>query len=52
MVLNHGDLSELNVLVDPLTGRLTSVINWAKAKICPFGISLWGLENILGSMNH
>ncbi|GAB0139111.1 hypothetical protein EsDP_00007326 [Epichloe bromicola] len=51
MVLNHGDLSELNVLVDPLTGRLTGVIDWAEAKICPFGISLWGLENILGTMN-
>ncbi|KAL3587855.1 hypothetical protein FPOAC2_13754 [Fusarium poae] len=51
MVLNHGDLSEMNILVDPLTGRITGVIDWAEAKICPFGISLWGLENILGSMD-
>lgn len=51
IVLNHGDLSEINVLVDPLTGRITGVIDWAEAKICPLGISLWGLENVLGSMN-
>ncbi|KND87491.1 hypothetical protein TOPH_07899 [Tolypocladium ophioglossoides CBS 100239] len=51
MVLNHGDLSEMNILVDPSTGHITGVIDWAEAKICPFGISLWGLENVLGSMN-
>lgn len=51
MVLNHGDLCEMNVLVDPTTGHITGIIDWAEAKICPFGISLLGLENVLGSMN-
>lgn len=52
LALNHGDLSEMNILVDPSTGHITGVIDWAEAKICPFGISLWGLENVLGSMNQ
>lgn len=52
MVLTHGDLSsEMNILVDPSTGHITGVIDWAEAKIGPFGVSLWGLENVLGSMN-
>ena len=51
MALNHGDLSEMNILVDPDTGHITGIIDWVKAKVCPFGIPLWGLENILGNMN-
>ncbi|KAJ5898118.1 hypothetical protein N7504_008406 [Penicillium tannophilum] len=51
MVLNHGDLCGMNFLVDPHTGHLNGVIDWAEAQICPFGISLWGLENILGTMD-
>lgn len=51
MVLNHGDLCGMNFLVDPSTGHLTGVIDWAEAQICPFGMSLWGLENILGTMD-
>lgn len=51
LALNHGDLSGMNILVDPNTGHITGVIDWAEATICPFGISLWGLENFLGSMN-
>lgn len=52
LALNHGDLSEMNILVDPSTGHITGVIDWAEAKVSPFGISLWGLENVLGSMNQ
>ncbi|KAJ5745824.1 hypothetical protein N7520_011006 [Penicillium odoratum] len=51
MVLLHGDLAETNILVDHNTSHLTGVIDWAEAKICPFGLSLWGLENILATMN-
>ncbi|KAJ5653781.1 hypothetical protein N7490_000784 [Penicillium lividum] len=40
MVLNHGDLSETNIFVDHNTGHLTGVIDWAEAKMCPFGFSL------------
>lgn len=52
LALNHGDLSEMNILVHPGTGHITGVIDWAEATISPFGISLWGLENVLGSMNE
>lgn len=51
MVLSYGDLSELNILVDPSNGHITGLIDWAEAAISPLGISLWGLENLLGSMN-
>ncbi|KAF1966825.1 hypothetical protein BU23DRAFT_517258 [Bimuria novae-zelandiae CBS 107.79] len=51
-VLTHGDLCEMNFLVDPETGHLTGVIDWAEAGILPFGCALWGLENILGFMDR
>lgn len=48
---NHGDLSGLNVFVDPSTGNITGTIDWAEATICPFEIFLWGLENFLAFMD-
>jgi hypothetical protein len=51
-VLTHGDLSEMNFLVDSETGHLTGVIDWAEAGILLFGCALWGLENILGFMDR
>lgn len=50
-VLSHQDLCEMNILIDPETGRITGIIDWAEARISPFGFSLWGFENILGYMN-
>jgi hypothetical protein len=47
-VLTHSDLSNMNILVDPDSGHLTGVVDWADASIEPFGIALWGLESILG----
>ena len=41
----------MNVLVEPCAGHITGISDSAEAKICLFGISLWGLENILGTMN-
>jgi hypothetical protein len=38
----------MNIFVDPNTRHMTGIINWAKARILLFGISLWGFENILG----
>lgn len=46
--LCHGDLNDMNLLVDEETGDLTGVIDWAEASIQPFGLSLWGLETLLG----
>ncbi|KAK8121776.1 hypothetical protein PG984_010446 [Apiospora sp. TS-2023a] len=47
-VLNHGDLYDSNILVDKDDGRITGIIDWTEAEISPFGLSLWGLESILG----
>ncbi|KAK7424770.1 hypothetical protein QQX98_000353 [Neonectria punicea] len=50
-VLSHGDLCEMNLLISPETGNITGVVDWAEARILPFGFSLWGFENILGFMD-
>ena len=48
-VLTHQDLASMNMLVDTDTGRLTGIADWVDADIEPFGMALWGLEDILGS---
>ncbi|KAJ5300077.1 hypothetical protein N7508_007320 [Penicillium antarcticum] len=40
-VLSHGD-------VNPKTGNITGIIDWAESRILPFGFALYGLENLLG----
>ena len=47
-VLTHQDLSNMNILVDPDSGHITGVVDWADATIEPFGMALWGLESVLG----
>jgi hypothetical protein len=42
------DLSNMNILVDPDTGHLTGVVDRADAAIEPFGMAIWGLEDVLG----
>ncbi|KAF9484757.1 hypothetical protein BDN70DRAFT_872000 [Pholiota conissans] len=49
MVPNHKDLLENNIHVDPNTGRLTGICDWKDADVSPFGISLAGLETMLGT---
>ncbi|EAU36573.1 predicted protein [Aspergillus terreus NIH2624] len=51
LVLGHGDLCEMNILVDPEAGGITGIIDWAEAMILPFGMSLWGLLSMLGTMD-
>ncbi|KAI7264547.1 hypothetical protein KC345_g8769 [Hortaea werneckii] len=46
--LNHGDFLPSNLLVDPISWRIKSYIDWAEAEILPTGICLYGLEHILG----
>lgn len=50
-VLSHGDLCEMNILIHPETGNFTGIVDWAEARILPFGFSLWGFENVLGYMD-
>ncbi|KAM5457696.1 hypothetical protein McanCB56680_006060 [Microsporum canis] len=46
--LCHGDINEMNLLVDEKTRHLTGVVDWAEASVQPCGLSLWGLETLLG----
>lgn len=48
MVINHWDLLENNIHVDVQTGHITGIVDWRDAKVGPFAIQIWGLENILG----
>ncbi|KAF4436594.1 Protein kinase-like domain protein [Fusarium austroafricanum] len=48
MVLQHDDLLENNIHVDEATGHITGIIDWADAKIAPFGVSLASMEVVLG----
>ncbi|KAH6998625.1 hypothetical protein BKA56DRAFT_568132 [Ilyonectria sp. MPI-CAGE-AT-0026] len=47
--LTHGDLVPANIMVDPSTGHLTGLIDWAEGEWLPFGVGLYGLEEVLGS---
>ncbi|KOS22447.1 hypothetical protein ESCO_001661 [Escovopsis weberi] len=46
--LTHGDLVAGNVMVDPATGHLTGLVDWAEAEWLPFGVALYGVEEVLG----
>jgi hypothetical protein len=52
MVLLHSDFSSCNIMVDESTGRLTGVIDWAEAVVCPFGQNLYTLEDFSGTMHR
>jgi Phosphotransferase enzyme family len=49
-VLAHGDIVAGNIMLDPSTGRLVGLVDWAEAEPLPFGICLYGLEEIVGYM--
>jgi len=51
-VLAHGDIVSSNIMLDPSTGRLFGLVDWAEAEVLPFGICLYGLEEILGYMTE
>lgn len=40
----------MNILVSLETGRITGIVDWAEARVQPFGFALWGLENLFGEM--
>jgi Ser/Thr protein kinase RdoA (MazF antagonist) len=51
LVLTHGDMCEMNLLVDPPSCELTGMIDWTEGRTLPFGFALYGLENLLGFMD-
>ncbi|KAK6004344.1 hypothetical protein QM012_008206 [Aureobasidium pullulans] len=48
LVPNHTDLLENNIHVDPMTGTIVGICDWRDAEFSPFGMSLGGLETMLG----
>ncbi|KAI9708821.1 MAG: hypothetical protein M1820_003776 [Bogoriella megaspora] len=50
LVPTHGDLNEMNILVDPSNGEITGIVDWSDASFQPFGFSLYAVENVLGNM--
>ncbi|KJZ69891.1 hypothetical protein HIM_10724 [Hirsutella minnesotensis 3608] len=46
--LTHGDLVPGNVLIDPESGQLTGLVDWAEGEWLPLGVGLYGLEELLG----
>lgn len=48
LVPNHTDLLENNIHVNLETGNLTGICDWKDTEISPFGMSLGGLETMLG----
>lgn len=47
--LTHGDFIPSNVLVQPKSGSITGLLDWAEAEWLPFGVGLYGLEELLGA---
>jgi hypothetical protein len=50
--LTHGDLVPANVMVDPSRGSLRGLIDWAEGEYLPFGLGLYGVEELLGSESN
>lgn len=48
LVPNHTDLLENNIHVDPDTGVIVGICDWRDAQASPLGMSLGGLETMLG----
>lgn len=47
----HGDLVPANIMVNPDTGHLTGLIDWAEGEWLPLGTGLYGLEEVLGRVS-
>ncbi|KAK3616150.1 hypothetical protein LTR56_026151 [Elasticomyces elasticus] len=47
-VLTHGDLIPSNIHVSAESWRVEGYVDWAEAEQLPFGLCLYGLENLLG----
>ncbi|KAK0623053.1 hypothetical protein B0T14DRAFT_564452 [Immersiella caudata] len=48
-VLTHGDFIPSNILVSiSPTSNISGLLDWAEAEYLPFGICLYGLEELLG----
>ncbi|KAI0816688.1 hypothetical protein GGR55DRAFT_686187 [Xylaria sp. FL0064] len=51
-VFTHGDFLATNIMVNPYSGKLTGLLDWAEAEWLPFGVGMYGLEELLGEDNQ
>ncbi|KAI1098073.1 hypothetical protein F4804DRAFT_325766 [Jackrogersella minutella] len=47
-VLSHGDFLPSNIMVCPRTGKLLGLVDWAEGEFLPFGVGMYGLQELLG----
>ncbi|KAF3012973.1 hypothetical protein E8E14_004396 [Neopestalotiopsis sp. 37M] len=47
--LTHGDFIPSNILVHTESGSIIGLLDWAEAEWLPFGVGLYGLEELLGA---
>lgn len=47
-VFSHGDLLPSNMMVCPKSGNISGLLDWAEAEYLPFGVGMYGLEELLG----
>lgn len=52
IALQHGDILENNIHIEEETGHITGVVDWHDAFVAPFGLSLGGVEILLGIQTH
>ncbi|KAK8056651.1 hypothetical protein PG993_001878 [Apiospora rasikravindrae] len=50
--LSHGDFLPSNIMVDPWTGQMSGLLDWAEAEWLPFGVGMYGLEELLGEVQQ
>lgn len=50
--LSHGDFLPSNILVSPNEGAISGLLDWAEAEYLPFGVGMYGLEELLGEENN
>ncbi|KAI0380922.1 hypothetical protein F5Y04DRAFT_88036 [Hypomontagnella monticulosa] len=46
--LSHGDFLPSNIMVCPKSGKILGLLDWAEAEFLPFGIGMYGLQELLG----
>ncbi|KAI0887298.1 uncharacterized protein GGS22DRAFT_156704 [Annulohypoxylon maeteangense] len=47
-VLSHGDFLPSNIMVHPKTGKLAGLVDWTEGEFLPFGVGMYGLQELLG----
>ena len=52
IAVQHDDILENNIRVEEAIGHITSIVDWSGASVAPFGLSIGGVEILLGIQTH